>query len=281
MKICPKCGGIAEWNSYYGRFCCTRTDCNWEGQIPPKDYLPLDEVKPLDGEKIWIHFIGMQDGLPDEFAPYYGKQEQYIQHYNGMIRPCDLPLKYYGVSWIALRPREEGENIPTPTPNNPLSLEDLKNMDGQPVWVRVIDHRNFADPKDDFDGWGMVRKSWVRIWDESRADLVHVDYHFEDYGKEWLAYREKPDYSVFGPQLSADGKPLFEYAIPVIWSVSGTVKVLAPSQEEAYQAARDVPLPDDGEYVDGSFEVNFGTMENPDTGEMMDMRTHIEEGNES
>lgn len=29
--ICPKCGAIAEYNSYYGRITCTR--CEWEGNM--------------------------------------------------------------------------------------------------------------------------------------------------------------------------------------------------------------------------------------------------------
>lgn len=29
-KICPKCGGIAEYNAYYGRTTCTR--CDWESE---------------------------------------------------------------------------------------------------------------------------------------------------------------------------------------------------------------------------------------------------------
>lgn len=29
-KICPKCGGIAEYNAYYGRITCTR--CSWESE---------------------------------------------------------------------------------------------------------------------------------------------------------------------------------------------------------------------------------------------------------
>lgn len=74
----------------------------------------------------------------------------------------------------------------------PLSLEQLRKMDGQPVWVHVIDHTVFADKEDDFDGWGMCRKSWVRIWDSKRADIVHIDYDFEDYGKDWVAYAYPP-----------------------------------------------------------------------------------------
>ena len=73
-----------------------------------------------------------------------------------------------------------------------LTLEQLREMDGRPVWVHVIDHTIFADKKYDFDGWGMCRKSWVRIWDSKRADIVHIDYDFEDYGKDWIAYAYHP-----------------------------------------------------------------------------------------
>lgn len=75
----------------------------------------------------------------------------------------------------------------------PLTLKQLKQMEGQPVWVEVVDHSVFKDPADNFDGWGLCRKSWVRIWDLKRADLIHIDYSFESYRKEWLGYTSPPD----------------------------------------------------------------------------------------
>ena len=76
--------------------------------------------------------------------------------------------------------------------NTPLTLDQLRDLEGKPVWVRVIDHTIFGNKEDDFDGWGMCRKSWVRIWDRKREDLVHIDYNFEDYGQTWLAYAYPP-----------------------------------------------------------------------------------------
>ena len=46
------------------------------------------------------------------------------------------------------------------------------------------------------------------------------------------------------------------YRIPVVWEMYGEVEVVADSLEEAKELAIDEDLPDDGEYVDGSFEVN-------------------------
>lgn len=66
--------------------------------------LTLDELREMDGDKIYIKFIGVSRGFyDDEYAPYYGQHEQYIQKYNGMLRACDLPLKYYGESWLGYR----------------------------------------------------------------------------------------------------------------------------------------------------------------------------------
>lgn len=73
-----------------------------------------------------------------------------------------------------------------------LTLDQLREMDGKPVFVHVIDHTVFADKEDDFDGWGMCRKSWVRVWDSKRSDIVHIDYDFDDYGEYWIAYANHP-----------------------------------------------------------------------------------------
>ena len=46
------------------------------------------------------------------------------------------------------------------------------------------------------------------------------------------------------------------FLIPVTWMEAGLEEVEADSLEEAVQKAREASLPD-GEYVDGSFEVNY------------------------
>lgn len=50
------------------------------------------------------------------------------------------------------------------------------------------------------------------------------------------------------------------YYIPVLWEMASTIKIEANSLEEAIQIARDdenkLPLPENGYYIDGSWEVN-------------------------
>lgn len=79
--------------------------------------------------------------------------------------------------------------------NEPLTLDELRGMDGEPVYIVVLDKTDFADKDDAINGWGLCRKSWVRLWDNARADIVRIDHDFEDYGKTWLAYRAKPERS--------------------------------------------------------------------------------------
>ena len=76
---------------------------------PENKPLTLDELRGMDGNKIYIHYIGHCFGFyEDEVAPYYGDKEQYIQRYNGMLHACDLPLKYYGIEWLAYARKPEG-----------------------------------------------------------------------------------------------------------------------------------------------------------------------------
>ena len=46
------------------------------------------------------------------------------------------------------------------------------------------------------------------------------------------------------------------YKIPVVWQMYGYVEVQAESMSEAVNKAYDVPLPEDGSYIEGSFEVD-------------------------
>lgn len=50
------------------------------------------------------------------------------------------------------------------------------------------------------------------------------------------------------------------WKIPVVWQEMGTVVVEANTLEEAIEIARDddgiIPIPDDGTFIDGSWEVD-------------------------
>lgn len=70
-----------------------------------------------------------------------------------------------------------------PAPENkPLTLEQLRQMDGEPVWI---------DGKD-YGGWTIFKDSANK--QVARClDNVNLSYYMDDYGKTWLAYARKPE----------------------------------------------------------------------------------------
>lgn len=69
-------------------------------------------------------------------------------------------------------------------PNAPLTLEELREMDGEPVWVVSRDGRNESC-------WMLVDVEY-ELCREAHGGMAV----FENNGKTWLAYRRKPEEGV-------------------------------------------------------------------------------------
>lgn len=63
-------------------------------------------------------------------------------------------------------------------PNDPLTLEELQEMDGEPVWVCL--------PNGSCGGWMINYRGWCT----NRFTSTEM---YGTYGKTWLAYRRKPE----------------------------------------------------------------------------------------
>lgn len=69
MKICPKCGAVAEFNAYYGRTTCTR--CSWEDKESEQpglvwlliDATDMESTLPSEGQEIYLS-IAEGEGKP-------------------------------------------------------------------------------------------------------------------------------------------------------------------------------------------------------------------------
>lgn len=77
-----------------------------------------------------------------------------------------------------------------PTPNVPLTLEELREMDGEPVWIAPVKDR------------GKMPERWMLAADflpENGIYLFMPDsgmaqgYKAINYSKTWLAYRRRPE----------------------------------------------------------------------------------------
>lgn len=87
------------------------------------------------------------------------------------------------------------DQIPTLTPpNEPLTLEQLREMDGEPVWVKQLKGLSVCDTD-----WAVVefrlapdvKHDKIRVWWPGSEDEDTPSE--DDYGKTWLAYRRPPE----------------------------------------------------------------------------------------
>jgi len=90
-----------------------------------------------------------------------------------LLRRSNEPMSLYILTWLEELENRVQELTP---PNAPLTLEELREMDGEPVYL--ID-------KDE-----PIIKEWV-IWDKGWTSNWFED--AKNYGKTWLAYRRKPE----------------------------------------------------------------------------------------
>lgn len=74
------------------------------------------------------------------------------------------------------------KNYPDNQPNDPLTLEELRKMDGEPVYVQGINGSHISS------GWYLVKRDWCCCKNE-RGNVAFC----ERYGEWWLAYRRKPE----------------------------------------------------------------------------------------
>ena len=68
-------------------------------------------------------------------------------------------------------------------PNEPLTLEQLREMDGEPVWIANPDALGYGR-------WGIV--DGVYQAEDDQVLMLRGDYSCHYYGKTWLAYRRPP-----------------------------------------------------------------------------------------
>jgi hypothetical protein len=80
------------------------------------------------------------------------------------------------------------DEMPTLTPpNEPLTLEQLREMEGQPVWVKCLKPNKYINPP---VRWRILEKSIMGtfgVWDGESCLSER------DYGTDWLAYRRPPE----------------------------------------------------------------------------------------
>ena len=72
-------------------------------------------------------------------------------------------------------------------PNEPLTLEQLREMDGEPVWVKCLKPSQYTDPP---ERWRILEKSITGHFGVWNGDCALIE---RNYGTDWLAYRRPPE----------------------------------------------------------------------------------------
>ena len=106
----------------------------------------------------------------------------------------ELMVEIQVCSWDSEQDKERAEDLvlgmPTLTPpNEPLTLEELREMNEVPVWIQ-----NLEEP---------AKSQWrLLYWDRGKYLVLQGisvrGYLMEEYGESWLAYRRPPEGEVDG-----------------------------------------------------------------------------------
>lgn len=89
------------------------------------------------------------------------------------------------LEWEDAHPNSAVPYKPTLTqPNEPLTLEQLREMNGEPVWIANPDALQYGR-------WGIV--DGVYQEEDDQVLMLRNDYSCHYYGKTWLAYRRPPE----------------------------------------------------------------------------------------
>ena len=122
---------------------------------------------------------------PDGQATYHYDMEPYWE----MFR---VPELLQAPEWDGHTPAQAIERIgklSAQPANEPLTLEQLKQMDGEPVWVSAEENGHY-----DYCGaykYGFCAILRTTITHPCATSVYGIRYSFEDYGKTWLAYAHK------------------------------------------------------------------------------------------
>lgn len=77
----------------------------------------------------------------------------------------------------------------TQPPNDPLTLEELREMDGEPVWITdIVDGVVFREQ------WALIFSAEEGAICFSTKERGDDSRRFSLYGTGWLAYRRKPEW---------------------------------------------------------------------------------------
>lgn len=144
---------------------------------------------PIDGDTI------CRDCLVPENAPILTPpNEPRMINADKLAKRIAGHSNYHGDSILsAIYCAAEGKENDAPIrsienpPNEPLTLEQLREMNGEPVWVRCLKPNKYLNPP---VGWRILEKSILGTFGVWNGDNGLIEHY---YGTDWIAYRRPPE----------------------------------------------------------------------------------------
>lgn len=202
--ICPNCHDYHEFREDFGEqtfsenfiFCRRCGARNGTGTAPtltpPNEWVSVEERLPELPEKDWCSKMVISCDKNGHVAPMIweraqvrGKMiERWKYHWDRIYDGAGI------THWMPLpAPPGEGNNVPNEPPNEPLTLEELREMDGvNALWVHNL-------------AWGLHKPRFMLVHSVSEDWWTCCDFDgFEtfcadDYGERYLLYRRPPEVS--------------------------------------------------------------------------------------
>ena len=152
--ICPYCGNLINHNSYFDAFYCSKCGGFFK-QATMVECNDLNEPLTLDDA------IAHLDDTLSDTGHKWSCESCRMEH---------VQLR----AWLAELREIKQER------NTPLTLDELRQMDGEPVWVQ-------SPGVPEYGRWAIVEGVGENCL------FLHDDFTCHEYGKTWLAYRQKPE----------------------------------------------------------------------------------------
>ena len=152
--ICPYCGNLIAYNSYFDAFYCSKCGGFFK-QATVMERNDLNEPLTLDDA------IAHLDDTLSDTGRKWSCESCRMEH---------VQLR----AWLAELREIKQER------NTPLTLDELRQMDGEPVWVQ-------SPGVPEYGRWAIVEGVGENCL------FLRDDFTCHDYGKTWLAYRQKQE----------------------------------------------------------------------------------------
>ncbi|WP_418434069.1 hypothetical protein [Anaerotignum lactatifermentans] len=110
--------------------------CNMPTLTPPNEWVSVENAVPDPGERVLATdgtFVG---------EAYRTSANTWYRHTGFPWRDC---LQSIVTLWMPLPTADKDNHVPAKAPNEPLTLEQLREMDGEPVWVEDVKHWALID----------------------------------------------------------------------------------------------------------------------------------------